>query len=424
MKSSNPKMNSMRSTVKIVFGSVPKDGGTFTFYRNIRPGLKNHGIDLRCVSVGKQEAALWDTEFADDGCVLLVKDDGDVKKQAMAFAEWCVANGVDIVMGINSFAMLSALPHLPQKIRVMSRCANAFDHGYKITLSGRERLARIIATTPRLKHDLIKFYGADEQKIELIPNGIFPVPFDEAAIRPRGVKRTLRMGFVGRLEHNQKGVLFLHDIVRHIDQKGVDFTFRIAGKGVHKKALERQLKEYVKDGRVRFEGAISPSDLVDFLGDVDVFIFVSRFEGCPNSLLEAVMAGCVPVVFQIEGITDFIVRDGISGFVCPMGDARKFAALVAELAENRQRLQEMGSAAAADARNRFSHTQAAGEYARVFNDVMQAPPPDWIPLPWSAFQPDPAFLKPGPLQRLIPTFLKRSVNNCFFHLGFSDRYYE
>ena len=62
---------------------------------------------------------------------------------------------LDVVMGVNSEAILSALPHLPERIRVLSRCANGFDHGYKITLSGRERLSGIIALSPRLAQDLI-----------------------------------------------------------------------------------------------------------------------------------------------------------------------------------------------------------------------------------------------------------------------------
>ncbi|MDA3898134.1 MAG: glycosyltransferase family 4 protein [Desulfobacteraceae bacterium] len=367
---------------------------------------------------------MWDQEFVDDGCVLLVKDEGDVKKQAMAFADWCVESGVDIVMGINSLAILSALPHLSQKIRVLSRCANAFDHGYKITLSCHERLAQIIATTPRLKIDIINLYGGDEQKIQLIPNGISPETFDSAAMKLRGVEGPLRLGFVGRLEHKQKGVLFLPDIIRRLDHKGVDFTFRIAGKGVHKKVLERQLKQYVSDGRVRFEGALLPSAIADFLGEVDVFVFVSQFEGCPNALLEAMMAGCVPVTFKIKGITDFIVRDGITGFICPMAGCEAFADRIAELGVDRSRLQEMASVAAGEARQRFSNVRAAQRYAQVFNEVMQAPAPSWEPKLWSDFRPDPAFVNSRSWHSILPKPVKRAIKNYLFYVGLSDRYYD
>ncbi|MDM8553362.1 glycosyltransferase family 4 protein [Desulfococcaceae bacterium HSG7] len=410
--------------VIIAFGSIPKDGGTFTFYRTLRPKLLEYAIELRCVSVGKHDADLWDSAFADDGCVLLAKEEADVKAQAMAFTEWCAINQADIVMGINSLPILSALPHLPEKIRVMSRCANAFDHGYKITLSCYERLAYIIATTPRLKTDLVNFYGAEESKIRLIPNGISPDIFGVASQRPRGIEKTVRLGFLGRLEHNQKGVLFLPDIIRCLDRKGVDFRFQIAGKGVHGKALKRQLKTYINDGRVTFVGPLQPSSVVDFLSNTDLFVFPSQFEGCPNALLEAMMAGCVPVTFQIKGITDFIVQHGLTGFVCPMADCEAFASRIAELSENRGRLRQMAEAAAYDARERFSQARAAAEYAGLIKDVMQTPPPAWTPLPWSSFQPDPAFANPSLWQRALPQLFRRAINNCLFYIGLSERYYD
>ncbi len=408
------------SPISVAYGSIPKDSGTFTFYRNLRPGLSSHGIDLRCVSVGRHDADLWDPAFADDGCVLLEKDETDVKRQAMAFADYCASSRVDIVMGINSLPILSALPCLTRNIRVMSRCANAFDHGYKITLSCQERLARVIATTPRLKHDLVNYYGAEEGKIRLIPNGISSERFREASKRPRGGEKNIRVGFLGRLEHNQKGVLFLPDIIRGLDRNGVDFTFRIAGKGVHGKILERRLMPFVEDGRVTFAGSLPPFSVAEFLGEVDVFVFTSRFEGCPNALLEAIMAGCAPVASNIEGITDFIIRDGHDGFLCSVGDPEAFAEVISDLSRNRERLRQTAMAAAANARERFTDSRAAADYARIFKEVMRKPPPEWTPRSWSDFRVDPAFTKKW--REKIPEPLKKVIKRSFFHLGLFKRY--
>jgi hypothetical protein len=41
-------------------------------------------------------------------------------------------------MGINSVAILFALSHLAERTRVLFRCANCIDHGYRISLSGSE----------------------------------------------------------------------------------------------------------------------------------------------------------------------------------------------------------------------------------------------------------------------------------------------
>ena len=79
----------MKNNINIAFGSVPKDGGTFTFYRNIRPALENYNITMYCVAVGKEQAELWEESYADKNTVLLAANTYNVKKQAQVFVKWC-----------------------------------------------------------------------------------------------------------------------------------------------------------------------------------------------------------------------------------------------------------------------------------------------------------------------------------------------
>ncbi len=411
------------NNIIIAFGSVPKDGGTFTFYRTIRPKLLEYDIDMRCVSVGKAEGDLIEDAFVDDGCVLLAETITDIKKQATVFADWCEKTGVDIVFAINSVAILSALPYLPEKIRVMARCANAFDHGYKITVSCYDRLMRIVTTAPRHGRDLIEGYDVDADRISMIPNGIDPLLFENAAKIRRGEDTVLRLGFLGRLEHNQKGVLFLPEILRHLHKQGVKLTCKIAGKGVHGKVLEAELKSFIQNGSVSLIGALQPNEVADFFQNIDVYLFPSRFEGCPNALLEAIMAGCVPVAWRLEGITDFIIKDGVTGFVCPIAECEAFASRIAELSENRKLLEKMSVATAIDARKRFSKERVGKDYSLLICEVMQTPPLPWTPLPWSSFQLDPAFADHNSWQSFLPESLKRAIKNFLFYVGLSDRYY-
>jgi len=417
------RKQNIKKNIVIAIGSVPKDGGTFTFYRTLRPKLLEQGIDVYCVSVGKSEATLWDNAFADEGCVLLAASKANVKEQSEVFVDWCEKVGVDVVMAINSVAILSALPHLPEKIRVMSRCANAFDHGYRITVACYERLARIVALAPRQIHDLCSDYGVDEGRICLIPNGVAPSLFDAAARSRRGEASALRLGFLGRLEHKQKGVLFLPEILHCLRDNGIDFTLKIAGKGVHRKVLERELKDFIQKGLVEFVGLLPPSDVPDFLGDVDLLLFPSQFEGSPNALLEGVMAGCVPIAWELEGITDFIIKDGQTGFVCPMGHWTAFADRIAELAGDRKRLQQMAEAAAEDAHERFTQSRVVADYVRLINQVMEEPALPWTSRPWSEFRLAPAFENPS-WRAAIPGPVKRVLKRCLFHIRLARRYEE
>ncbi len=394
----------MGRKIKIAFGSVPKDGGTFTFYRNMRPALLAYNIDMRCVTIGRRETGLVEDSYIDDGCVLLAPKTRSVKKQAMIFSEWCEQEQVDIVMAINSEAILSSLPHLSKNIRVVSRCANAFDEGYQVTLSGRERIARIIALTPRLRDDLITKYNANPNIIELIPNGIDSKPFKDLHhknVESENGNSILNLGFLGRLEHNQKGVLYLPGIVEELNRYNISFKLRIAGKGKHEAILKEKLSEYIQSGKVEFVGAISRTMIPAFLNDVDVFLFTSHFEGCPNALLEAMMAGCVPISFLIKGITDYIIKHGETGYIVSMGDCKKFADYVMALSRDREMLKKISDAVLKDAHDRFVVEIAARKYIKVFRDVMATSLPDYEPLPWSEFKVDPAYKRDWSFKHIV-----------------------
>lgn len=377
--------------LKVAFGSVPKDSGTFTFYRNIRPALEPYGIELYCVSVGEAESRLWDSSYADDGCVLLAEHTRDIKRQAQEFVRWCEQETIDLVMGVNSRAILSSIPHLPERIRVLSRCANGFDHGYRITMSGRERLAAIVALTPRLAEALVTDYGADPALIHLIPNGIAPQPFEQAAATVRGSEGKLRLAFLGRLEHRQKGVLHLPRIVEALQVHSIPFSLHIAGKGRHEAKLRIELAEALSEGSVTFDGALGPKEIPNFLAKSDILLFTSHFEGCPNVLLEALMAGCVPVSWLIEGTTDYLIEDGETGFLVTSEDYIGMAERIKSLAAERSMLQRMGELAAQLARVRFTDDRAAADYAALFTSVMNQQAPIWVPRSWDSFRIDENF---------------------------------
>jgi glycosyltransferase involved in cell wall biosynthesis len=55
------------------------------------------------------------------------------------------------------------------------------------------------------------------------------------------------------------------------------------------------------------------------LNSADVFLMPSRYEGLPLSLLEAMAAGCVPIVSN-RGSIPTVVDDGHNGFLVEPGD--------------------------------------------------------------------------------------------------------
>jgi hypothetical protein len=391
--------------IKLAYGSIPKDCGTFTFYRNLRGGLLLHGIEVFCVSVGQAEAKVWNAAFADDHCVQLAAGLTDPKRQAQVFVEWARKEQIDLVMPINSVAMLSALPHLGPETRIVMRCANAFDHGYRITATCAGRTSRTVATTPRHVTDLTTSYRVDPGAIDLIPHGIDQSPFAAAGAKVRGTNPRISLGFLGRIEHNQKGVLYLPGIVSALSEAQVPFDLQIAGEGEHRLQLERLLQPWIASGSVRFLGRLNASQVPEFLSTQDIFLFPSRFEGFGFALVEAMMAGCVPVASRIDGITDFIIEHERTGLLCPIGEETSFAAAITRLARDREELGRLGVAAARGAKQRFTRERMAADYAGVFRRVVDDPSPLLAPRPWSEFVVDRNFR--GTWRQRVPRPLRR-----------------
>ena len=403
----------------VVVGSIPKASGTFTFYRSLRSGLAEHNVDVRCVSVGPDESTLCEPSFADEGCILLATSEHDMKKQSQIFVNWCAENQVNIVIALNSPAILSALPHLPERTRLVSRCATVFDHGYRISLSAIERLSRIIAVNPRQIEDLATRYDVSADLITLIPNGTDISRFAPSAGFSRGQGEVLRLGYLGRI-HEQKGALFLTDIIRHLDAEDIPFTLSIAGEGVHETTLKREMAGYISDGQVVFSGTVLPDDVPEFFAGIDVFLFPSLFEGSPNALLESMAAGCVPVAWNLAGITDHIIEDGVSGVLAREGNCKEVSDRVVVLHKDKGRLKKMAGSAVVVAASKFSKERMIKDYLQVFRMALASPPVPAVVRPWRDFQVDQAFRQPY-WRSFIPRPLIKWVKDTLFLLKLSNR---
>jgi glycosyltransferase involved in cell wall biosynthesis len=377
--------------IKVALATIPKESGTFTFYRNIAPALLKHGIQMYCVSVGRREALLWNPDYVDAHCVKLAPHLITVKAQAQAFVKWVKKNDINIVIGLNSLPVLSALVHLPPKVHAMARCANGFDHGYKITLVGQKRLEKIVALTPKLKHDLVNNYAVNPALIALIPNGINKTTYSTSRKRKRGTEDILQLAFVGRLEHGQKGVFHLEGILKALAEKNIPFKLNIAGQGKHRSTLEEKLKPFIQLGQVEFKGVLTAAQLEQFYAQHDLLLFTSHFEGCPNTLLEAMMAGLLPLSALIAGTTDFIIDHGENGFVFEHEDYAAYAEVMADLNENRPKLAALAEASAQKALNHFESDITAAKYADLFKGLVQSTDEPYSAKPWSNFKADENF---------------------------------
>ena len=71
--------------------------------------------------------------------------------------------------------------------------------------------------------------------------------------------------------------------------------------------------------RLEITGPLPHRQMVHALRRMDLYVNTSYQEGMPNGVLEA-MACALPVVATDADGTPDLVQDGITGYLCPMGD--------------------------------------------------------------------------------------------------------
>lgn len=173
----------------------------------------------------------------------------------------------------------------------------------------------------------------------------------------------LRLLFAGRLEHGQKGIFDLPQIDARLLELGVDVTWTLVGDGPHREQL---LNLWPPTERVRYLGQLTNAEVMQQGALHDVFVLPTRAEGFPVALLEAMGAGLVPVVSNIETGVPEVVTSGVTGFTPEVGDIAGFAAAIAELAANRDRMETMSQAVRALVVSQFDIRERVAEYQSLF----------------------------------------------------------
>lgn len=167
---------------------------------------------------------------------------------------------------------------------------------------------RFVAVSRRIDGALRRAIPERARDIELIPYGV-PVA---KTLPPRSRTDSLRLVYVGRIEHEQKRALALPLLSRELDRRGIRHTLTIVGDGPAVGDLRRVARGLAS---VRLLDPADPSEVQAILREHDAFVLPSRYEGLSVAMLEALASGCVPIVSRgVSGVEETII-DGETGMI-------------------------------------------------------------------------------------------------------------
>ncbi|ASP31055.1 hypothetical protein CHH26_13080 [Qipengyuania flava] len=124
---------------------------------------------------------------------------------------------------------------------------------------------------------------------------------------------------------------------------------------------------------VRFYGRLERSAFLRQLETGDIFLFPSRYEGCPFALMEAMTFGLMPITSDGVGAMRWMVQSGVNGFVVPEQNwSDESYRIISGLLDDKDRLQRLREAASKAAEVLFD----LDTYIERINDLMHTPTVD------------------------------------------------
>src|SRR5438445_6474853 len=177
------------------------------------------------------------------------------------------------------------------------------------------RADRVVTCSAYMRAHVADIYGLEEDRIEVIPNGIDPtdlVPVaDLDALRLRFAARDERLVLlVGRLVYEKGFQLALEALPGLIERVG-KVRFIVAGSGTHEQELRAQARELGLDGHGTFLGWIGDDVLHSLYRIADLCVVPSIYEPFGLVALEAMASGCPCLVADTGGLREVVPNEDV-----------------------------------------------------------------------------------------------------------------
>jgi glycosyltransferase involved in cell wall biosynthesis len=210
----------------------------------------------------------------------------------------------------NAFGRVAAIKASVPIIIASERCEDPWKNFIHKAVDRQlaRRTSVVVANAQAVKRFYVKEVGLPEELITVIPNGI------ELKEAPQIDKKSKRKE-LGVPE----GAPLVGTVARLSKQKGIDWLLRalviarealpetfllIVGEGEQRQTLEHLARSLKIENNVKFLG--QRSDVPQILQILDAFVLSSRWEGMPNTILEAQAAGCPVVTTDAGGAPELV----------------------------------------------------------------------------------------------------------------------
>jgi len=211
---------------------------------------------------------------------------------------------------------------------------------------------KIICVSEYDKELALKHKIAKPGKLIVIHNG---VEIDKVKIekcKAKNYTSKVKIVFVGRLSKPKDPLLLLKAfnlLTQDLKEKS---EILMVGDGEKRKELERFIEENKLDEKVKLLGVLPRENVFQTLGESDIFVLTSNYEGFPMTILEAMSCGLPVIASDVGGVREAVNED--NGFLIQRGNKEGFKKALVKLIENPDLRKRMGQNARKRAEKEFS----------------------------------------------------------------------
>lgn len=228
-------------------------------------------------------------------------------------------------------------------------------------LTHRAQLTSVDGANTRLAEEIL---GVPRDSFAVIPNGVHPVA-SHANSSIKGPEIPLTIGHVGSMIP-QKGWQLVAAASEILNRDSIQVRVLLAGRGSDEAMANDWARRHA--AWAEYLGFVeNPRERV--MSQLDVLCLMSRWEGLPMSIVEAMSVGVPVIATDVGGVSE-AVQNGETGLLVSR-TAESLAAALSELLQNRDRLRAMSARARQRFEERFTMDRIVERYARVYDEALR-----------------------------------------------------
>lgn len=216
---------------------------------------------------------------------------------------------------------------------------------------------KIITVSEYDRRLALKYRVASAEKIITVHNGM---PDVSPLLRAKPDKEPPKLIMVARFEPPKDHFTLFKALAQLKDLK---WELDLVGDGPLRREAEKMVSNLGLKDRVRFLG--SRKDVPELLAQAQIFLLISKWEGLPRSIIEAMRAGLPVIASDVGGVRELVVENE-TGFLIPIENVGMLVQRMRFLLVNSRDRMRMGDKARKRYETKFTFNRMFAENLKLY----------------------------------------------------------